>query len=153
MLCTAIQVLFSLFTLATLIPLLEIIFGSQSQSLTVDNSSVGFSQLKAWLTQELSILVETTGQPIYAIYGIALVLITASCIQNTSRYLASRAMTKLRAKVYANLREKLYKGLNTASLHYIKSNRRGQILSKASNDLTEIEHGILNVAEALFRDS
>ncbi|MEC9221135.1 MAG: ABC transporter ATP-binding protein, partial [Bacteroidota bacterium] len=152
-LCTAIQVLFSLFTLATLIPLLEIIFGSQSQSLSGDNPSVGFGQLKAWLTQELSALVETSGQPIYAIYGIAVLLITASCIQNASRYLASRAMTKLRAKVYANLRETLYKGLNSASLHYIKSNRRGQILSKASNDLTEIEHGILNVAEALFRDS
>ena len=153
MLYTAIQVLFSLFTLATLIPLLEIIFSSQSMSFTGDNPSVGFGQLKAWLTQELSTLVETTGQPIYAIYGIAVVLITASCVQNTSRYLASRAMTKLRTTVYANLREKLYKGLNSASLHYIKSNRRGQILSKASNDLTEIEHGILNVAEALFRDS
>lgn len=153
MLCTAIQVLFSLFTLATLIPLLEIIFGSQSQTLPSGNPSVGFGQLKAWLTQELSTLVETSGQPIYAIYGIAVVLITASCIQNASRYLASRAMTRLRAKVYANLRETLYKGLNSASLHYIKSNRRGQILSKASNDLTEIEHGILNVAEALFRDS
>lgn len=153
MLCTAIQVLFSLFTLATLIPLLEIIFGSQSDALPSDNPSLGFGQLKAWLTQELSALVETSGQPIYAIYGIAVVLITASCIQNASRYLASRAMTKLRTKVYANLRETLYAGLNSASLHYIKSNRRGQILSKASNDLTEIEHGILNVAEALFRDS
>ncbi len=153
MLCTAIQVLFSLFTLATLIPLLDIIFGRQSQSLPSTNSSIGFGQPKAWLTHELSALVETSGQPIYAIYGIAVVLITASCIQNTSRYLASRAMTKLRAKVYANLRETLYKGLNSASLHYIKSNRRGQILSKASNDLTEIEHGILNIAEALFRDS
>ena len=145
--------LFSLFTLATLIPLLEIIFGSQSQSLTGENPSVGFGQLKAWLTQELSTVVETSGQPIYAIYGIAIVLISASCIQNMSRYLASRAMTKLRAKVYANLRENIYKGLNSASLHYIKSNRRGQILSKASNDLTEVEHGILNIAEALFRDS
>ena len=152
-LLTGIQVVFSLFTLATLIPLLDIIFGSQSPSLPSANSSIGFGQLKAWLTQELSTLVETSGQPIYAIYGIAVVLITASCIQNTSRYLASRAMTKLRARVYANLREKLYKGLNSASLHYIKSNRRGQILSKASNDLTEIEHSILNIAEALFRDS
>ena len=49
---------------------------------------MGFGQLKAWLTQELSTLVETSGQPIYAIYGIAVVLITASCIQNASRYLA-----------------------------------------------------------------
>ena len=150
---TIVQVVFSLFTLASLIPLLEIIFGSQNQSLTTDNPSMGFGQLKAWLTQELSSLVETTGQPIYAIYGIAVLLITASCIQNASRYLGSRAMTKLRARVYANLREKLYKGINSASLHYIKSHRRGQILSKASNDLTEIEHGILNIAEALFRDS
>ena len=73
---------------------------------------MGFGQLKAWLTQELSSLVETTGQPIYAIYGIAALLITASCIQNAWRYLGSRLQLR---KVYANLREKLYKGINSAS--------------------------------------
>ena len=123
--------MFSLFTLATLIPLLDIIFGSQSPSLPSANSSIGFGQLKAWLTQGLSTLVDLRPTDLCNLWY--------RCCAN-HRIMYSKHLEifgvpghdQVRARVYANLREKLYKGLNSSlpTLHQIQSKRTNFIEGK-----------------------
>ena len=72
--------------------------------------------------------------------------------KNLFRYLALFFMSPVRNGVIRDLRNQLYEHLLRLPLGYFTEERKGNLLSRITSDVQEVESSILNVLEAVFRE-
>ncbi len=81
------------------------------------------------------------------------VLILASFFfKNLFRYLALFFMSPVRNGIIRDLRNALYDHLLRLPLSYFSEERKGNLLSRITADVQEVEASILNVLESIFRE-
>ncbi|TXF88330.1 ABC transporter ATP-binding protein [Neolewinella aurantiaca] len=73
-------------------------------------------------------------------------------LKNLFRYLALFFMSPVRSGVIRDLRNELYAHLLHLPLGYFSEERKGNLLSRITSDVQEVEASILNVLEAIFRE-
>ena len=73
-------------------------------------------------------------------------------LKNLARYLALFFMANVRNGIVKDYRNKLYNKILSLPLSYFSDERKGDIISKMTNDVKEIEWSILRSLEAVFRD-
>ena len=128
----------SLFSFATIIPVLRILFG-------VEHSG-GFEQFGAiglWL-QNLS--------PSLVLVLLGLVLVVLTGLKCLCQWLAEFFMIPIRTGVLRDLREALYRKIISLPIGYFTEERKGDILSRMTSDVSEVEASIMSSLNMLFRD-
>ncbi len=85
-------------------------------------------------------------------YFCALSLFFSFFFKNLFGYLALFVMAKVRNGVLKDLRENTYKKLLVLPLSYYSEEKKGDIISKMSNDVVEIEWSVLLGIELVFRE-
>lgn len=73
-------------------------------------------------------------------------------LKNLFRYLALFFMSPVRNGIIRDLRNDLYNHLLRLPLGYFTEERKGNLLSRITSDVQEVEASILNVLEAVFRE-
>lgn len=73
-------------------------------------------------------------------------------LKNITRYLALFFMATVRNGIVKDYRNKLYGKILSLPLSYFSDERKGDIISKMTNDVKEIEWSVLRSLEAVFRD-
>ncbi len=73
-------------------------------------------------------------------------------LKNLFRYLALFFMSPVRNGVIRDLRNDLYGHLLRLPMGYFTEERKGNLLSRITTDVQEVEASILNVLEAVFRE-
>lgn len=73
-------------------------------------------------------------------------------LKNLFRYLALFFMSPVRNGIIRDLRNELYNHLLRLPLGYFTEERKGNLLSRITSDVQEVEASILNVLEAVFRE-
>lgn len=143
--------LFSLVSLASLIPVLNILF-KQSEPVTTlvpwafDTKAV-FNNLNFYISHEIS----RSGE-IHTLMVICIGIVILFFFKNVFRYLALFYVAVLRNGVVKDLRNALYHRILILPLAYYTEQRKGDIISRISNDVQEVEWSILSSLEMLFRD-
>ena len=89
-----------------------------------------------------------TGALIFAIS----VLLFASLIANTFRYLAQRTLTSLRTNIVRNIRREVYHKISRCNVGYFHDKRKGDILSSVSSDVAEVQGSVVNSFQVVFRE-
>lgn len=79
-------------------------------------------------------------------------ILVAFLLKNLFRYLAMAFMAPVRNGIIADLRNALYRHLLSLPLGYFSEERKGNLLSRITTDVQEVEASILNVLEAIFRE-
>lgn len=152
---TLVAVFFSVFQFALLIPLLNFLFDPASaaeaqQYATMPAFSFSASYFKDvfyyWIHHLKSI------RPVYALYLIAGVIISAVILTNLFRYLAQRALVKARTFLVKKLREAIFEKINHLHLGYFTKEHKGDLLSRMNSDVFEIEAVAANSLEVLFKE-
>jgi subfamily B ATP-binding cassette protein MsbA len=143
--------LFSLCSLASLIPVLNILF---KQSAPVSNlvpwsldTKAVFNNISYYISQEISDKGE-----IHTLLVICLGIVILFFFKNFFRYLALFYAAVLRNGVVKDLRNALYHKILILPLSYYSEQRKGDIISRVTNDVQEVEWSILSSLEMLFRD-
>jgi subfamily B ATP-binding cassette protein MsbA len=72
--------------------------------------------------------------------------------KNLFGYLALYSMAKVRNGILRELRESTYKKLLVLPISYYSDEKKGDIISKLSNDVLEIEYSVLLGIEMVFRE-
>ncbi|THH39913.1 ABC transporter ATP-binding protein [Neolewinella litorea] len=85
------------------------------------------------------------------LYVCALILLSF-LLKNLFRYLALFFMSPVRNGIIRDLRNELYTHLLHLPLGYFTEERKGNLLSRITGDVQEVESSILNVLEAIFRE-
>ena len=138
---------FSLFTFLAVVPFLYILFrvdGSSASKVADGNA------LWVWASNSLNSFIQEYGQ------GTALALMCAFIIllaflKNIVNYVSLLSIAHIRTSVSRDLREKLYQKVLDLPVAYFTNERKGDIISRMTNDLMEIEFSVIGALEALLK--
>lgn len=145
------SIIFSLVSLTMLAPFLDLLF-SKEQPLTVrpvftPNSEGVLNQLK----YGLSYLIIHYGYS-RALIAIVVTIILSILLKNLFLYLGFRMLIPLRNRIMTRFREDLYDKILALPVSYFTEQRKGDMMSRMSNDMNEIEWSIVGALEGLIKD-
>ena len=129
----------SLFSFAAIIPLLRILFG-----LTATNVH---PVLYGVLNEQIALHGEG-----FVLFIIGLVLIVLTGLKCGTAWLANYFMVPIRTGVLRDLRQQLYDKVLSLPMGYFTQARRGDVISRMTNDVNEVEASIMSALDILFKD-
>ena len=149
--------IFSLFSFAAIIPVLQILFNLKRPDVvympwtwndTLSDLIVAFkNNFSYWLTTTIT----SIGPGLTLLY-IGLFLIVLTALKTGSTYLGLRTVIPMRTGVVRDIRNKLYKKIVSLPIGYFTEERKGDIMSRMSSDVTEVEQSILNAVDMIFKN-
>ena len=146
-----ISVIFSLFSLTMIIPFLGILFGTQEKVYQATPLSLNAASIKENFYLFLSTTIDNKGN-IEALLLICVIVLIMFFIKNLFRYLALFFLTPIRNGVIHDIRMDLHKKILALDLAFIGSKRKGDLTSRLTSDLVEIEWSIMGGLEMFFKD-
>ena len=149
------QVFFTLFSLAAagiLIPVLDLLFQQTPGANVPYPETIGsLTDIKATLSAWVSQLVATRGHS-GALLWVCGAGSLAFLFKNLFHYLSLATVAPLRTGVAHRLRVDLYRKLLSMPPGPSTHKRKGDMLSRASTDMTEVEWSMLNTLELVVRE-
>ena len=147
-----VTIFFSLFSFALLVPLLNLLFKTEVvEAVAKPTFSLTSDYLMSYLNYVMSNIIVENGQR-YALVFICLVLLTAFLFRNVGRFFAYYTMAKVRVGTIKDLRKDLYSKILVLPLSFYGKQKKGDIMSRITNDVQEVEVSILNWIETLIKD-
>ncbi|HXS55905.1 MAG TPA: ABC transporter ATP-binding protein [Hanamia sp.] len=146
--------LFSVVSLGLLSPFLLLIFKKQDTLGAVSQNTGFFSsinpvnQLKLWLFNE----VQHPGGEVKALGLICLLILSFIILKNIFLYLSIYVLTPMRNLIVNDMRTKMYQKILVLPVGYFNDQKKGDIMSRLTNDLSEVETSSVNLLETLFRE-
>ena len=99
----------------------------------------------------ISKIIIEQGQ-IQALLFISILVVTFFFLKNLFRYLAMYFLSPVRNGVIEDLRNDIYKKILILPLSYFTEQKKGDILSRMTNDVKEIEWSIMSSIEMIFKE-
>ena len=147
----------SLFSFATIIPVLQILFGlSEMDVVYMPLSDATTMQemlnlLKNNLYYFLQAQIDTHGaEYVLLLLGVCLVLLTG--LKCLTAWLANYFMVPIRTGVLRDLRAQLYRKVVSLPIGFFTEERKGDVMSRMTNDVNEVEASIMSTLDMLFKD-
>ncbi len=145
--------IFSLFSLAAVAPFLTILFNSDNITLPEVPPHFGFTS-EAFLTfinYQFTSFIVTYGASKSLIY-FCFAIIIIFLLKNVTRYMTLWCISPVRIGVIRDIREAMHAKVLRLHLGYYSNERKGDIISRATSDVSEIENSIISSLEMVFRD-
>ncbi len=147
----------SVFSLTLLIPFLKLIFNNDpayyqdllDKGLPAFEYSTAYAS--AWAYYKMSFLIVTFGKA-KALMWICLIIFLATFLKNVCRYLAMYFLAPIRNGVVRDLRNKMMKKSLELPLSYFSDERKGDMMSRMTTDVIEVEWSIMQTLELIFRE-
>ncbi|MDR3094122.1 MAG: ATP-binding cassette domain-containing protein [Bacteroidales bacterium] len=99
----------------------------------------------------LAIFTESHGVMGAVLFVVGIVFL-ASMIANAFRYFSQRTLTSLRTNVVKNIRKAIYDKICRLNVGFFQQQRKGDILSSISSDVTEVQASVVNSFQVIFRE-
>ena len=151
------SVVFSLFSLSMVAPFLNLLFLTSDAELAKQLSNVpmefSFSvkSFIEYINHYLAQIIITKGK-IDALVFICVLVTIVMFIKNFFRYLAMYFLAPIRNGVVKDLRNEMFNKTLVLPMAYYSEERKGDIMSRMTADVQEIEWSIMNSLEMIFRD-
>lgn len=145
------SVLFSLVSLTMVIPFLGLLFGTQPLVKEVPTAKMSPSVLIDYFYYYLSKIIIEQGK-LDALIFICILVAALFFLKNLFRYLAMYYMAPIRSGVVRDLRNALYRKVNSLPISYFSEERKGDVMARMSSDVQEIEWAVLTSLEVIFRE-
>ncbi|HEV7621617.1 MAG TPA: ABC transporter ATP-binding protein, partial [Flavisolibacter sp.] len=146
------SIVFSLVSLGMLFPFLELIFngdGSGIGSLTKNSNNGAVVYIRNFL---LDTIQRHHGDKIVALGLICLLIIITILLKNVFLYLAYYILNPLKNKIVNSLRIELYEKVLHLPIGYFTEKKKGDIISRITNDVSEVEVSVVGALEGWVRD-
>lgn len=145
------SILFSLVSLAMLAPFLQLLFGLEKRPVVKPTFEWTASSAIDTMKYQLSVLIDTQGA-VPALATICVVIIISIFFKNLFLYMGLRMLTPMRNHVMTKLRAELYSKILNLPIGYFTEQRKGDIISRMSNDVNEVEWSIIGAMEVLVKE-
>jgi len=144
-------VIFSLLSLILIGPFLRVLFGDTavvSQPASLEFSSQSIQQNFNYL---LSQLIEKQGAHT-ALIMVSLLAVILFLLKTSNIYFANFFMAPIRNGVVRDLRNQIYSKIIDLPLSYYSREKKGDIMSRLTQDVQEVEWSVMASLEKFFRD-
>ncbi|HXB29403.1 MAG TPA: ABC transporter ATP-binding protein [Puia sp.] len=145
------SILFSLVSLTMLVPFLQLLFGKEKMVEQMPHITFSASSVLEYIKYVLGILIREHG-PVYALGAICIIIIVSIFLKNFFLYLSYRIMGPMRNRVLTRLRADLYAKILDLPLGFFTEQRKGDLISRMSNDINDIEWSVISTLEGIFRE-
>lgn len=152
-----VSTILSLFSFATLIPVLQLLFGLA----TIDGVYTpleqvqGLEELLVALKNNFYFMLQSQMElrgPSYVLLLLGIGLVVLTGLKCLTIWLANYFMVPLRTGVLRDLRESLYKKVVSLPIGFFTEERKGDVMSRMTNDVNEVEASIMSTLDMLFKD-
>ncbi|MBS1753776.1 MAG: ABC transporter ATP-binding protein [Ferruginibacter sp.] len=144
-------IVFSIVSIGSLPFFLDLIFTKGKADIIkpeVVNSSQDFIQYISFYLQEL---VKINGK-IFVLAVICIMVLIAVFFKNLFTYLSYYVLAPIRNGVMNRLREELFHKILVMPIGYFTEQRKGDIMSRMTNDVGELENSVVGTLEGLIKD-
>lgn len=145
------SVLFSLVSLTMVIPFLGILFKTQEPVTEAPPLSFNANSIKENFYAIISEKIASKGE-IEALLFICILVLSTFFLRNLFRYSALFFLTPIRNGIVNDLRVDLHKKIVSLPLSFFTKKRKGDLTSRLTSDLVEIEWSIMSSLEMIFKD-
>ena len=146
--------LFSVISLGLLSPFLLLIFKKQNVLNNVsENSSFltrinPVNQFKEWIAT----VVQQPHGDVKALGVICILILVFIILKNIFLYLSIYILTPIRNHIVNDMRTSMFKKILELPIGYFNDQKKGDIMSRLTNDLSDVETSSVNLLESLFRE-
>lgn len=146
------SVLFSLASFAFFVPIINMLFSKEKFPTTAPAINFfDFDTLKENFYFYSGQLIEKYGHVETLMY-ISFMILGLYFLKNFFRYMGMFFIAPIRNGVVRDLRNEMYNKVLILPLSYFSEQRKGDIISRMSSDVLEVEWSILSSLEAVFRE-
>ncbi len=148
---------FSLFSFAAIIPILQMLFGVRTPGLKYmpfewsDSMTVIVEALRNNLNWWIEEAIRSNG-PVLTLLLVALFLIIMTALKVGFAYMGVRMTVPIRTGVVRDIRNQMFRKLVSLPIGFFTEERKGDILSRITADVTEVEISIINAVEMIFKN-
>ena len=147
-LSTILATLFGVISIGMLIPFFGLIFETgQATGTQIVKSNV----LGSYITDNIVYIINEYGK-VAGLTAICLFIITATLLKNIFIYLSNRISVPVRTAVITQLREDLYNKILRLPIGYFTEKKKGDIISRMTNDIGEIESSVVGTFDGMIKD-
>ena len=146
--------LFSALSFMVFIPLLQVLFGKDTEIVTTKPHFEGIAKTVDYFKDYMNFTINNIAgdDKEKALIIVIVLVISMFLLKNIFSYLAMYFITFLRNGVLKDLRNDLYKKTVELPISYFSEKRKGDIMARIGTDVLEIQHSFLSVLEILFRE-
>ncbi|MBU3714171.1 MAG: ABC transporter ATP-binding protein, partial [Ferruginibacter sp.] len=148
LLTVVLSIVFSLISLGMLFPFLQLLFGVNNNKPADTSSS---NPVLNWINNELSTLVQR-GDAFDALGVVCILIIISIFLKNLFVYLSARILGPIKNKVINRFRADMYEKILRLPIGYFTEKRKGDLMSRMTNDIYEIESSVIGTLEGWVKD-
>lgn len=150
-LCNILSTVFSLFSFALIIPILEILFKTTNVSYTYMPFEWSMDVIKNNAYWWVSNYIETNGA-LNTLFLLGAFLVILTFFKTGIAYLASYFIIPLRTGLVRDIRNQLYDKVVDLNLGFFGKQRKGDIMARMLGDVNEVEVSIMSSIELLSKN-
>lgn len=143
----------NIFSFATLIPLLQILF--KTETAVHATAMMPWALTKQAITNNTNYLVqqlidEFGSSNTLLLLGLFLAFMTF--LKTSCYFLSSASVIPIRTGVVRDIRNQMYRKITSLSLSFFSDERKGDIIARMSGDVGEVENSIMSSLDMLFKN-
>ena len=151
---TLLSIAFSLISLGTLPFFLRLIFFPDQLTITKPAAVKDSNDFVQFINFELSRLIKENGDngPLLALGLICIAIIITILLKNIFLYLSFYILAPVKNSIATKLRLEVYNKLLQLPIGFFTEQRKGDVMSRMTNDIGELEGSVVGTMEGLIKD-
>ena len=155
------SVIFGIVNYSLISPVLKLLFESPSNEqvsaeiATLADKTQEFSMSMDWFENTFQYYMDKiflANGPLKALLFVCALLVGASLLSNITRYLSQTILVRMRTHIMKKLRTDLFRKVSTMDVGFYHTQQKGDIISRISNDVTEVQNGVADSFHMIFRE-
>jgi len=144
-------IVFSLISIGSLPFFLKLIFETSDAVIVKPEHIASSNDLINWVNYQLKILADAHSK-MYVVVLICIVVVVTVFLKNLFTYLSYYVLAPMRNGVMNRLRLELFNKILTMPIGYFTERRKGDIMSRMTNDVAELENSVVGTVEGFIKD-
>jgi ABC-type multidrug transport system fused ATPase/permease subunit len=145
-------VIFSTVSISMLLPFFNILFDQQKPIETPPSAwHFSISSVLEQLNWQFSELIRTSGKE-SALVAVCIFIIITIFLKNAFKYLALASISPVRMGIERDIRTDVFEKMLRLPLAYYSEQRKGDLISRMTADVQEVQWSILQMIEVIFRE-
>lgn len=143
--------LFTVFSVALMVPMLEIILSQDNEVYALAEWSLNFNDLKQNLYFYITELKSAYG-PGWSLLFVGVFLVFGTLLKTGFAYLASYTSIGIRNGVVRDLRHQIYQKILHLPIGFFSEEKKGDIISRSTGDVQEVENSIMSSLDMFLKN-
>lgn len=154
LLLSVLGIAFGIFNFALLIPLLNVIFDTVEPTSIAETAPafrLNIDFIKDYFNYHFNRILLNYGKS-GALQFVCAAVLASVFFGNFFKYWSIRILTSMRTLVVLRLRQQLFDNLIDLNVRYFNNQRKGNLISILSNDVSEVENSVVSTIQVMLRE-